>query len=149
MTLTTGDAGLPTLTQSAGAFMFPADKAMGTCTKPTGASGKALIEAYQLWKTTFVAADGANFRVRRPEASDDTVSEGIGYGMLIAVNMNDKPLFDGLWGYWKAHAAANTNGVLMNWKIPGGDNSATDADEDAAFALVQASKQWTGRHVRR
>ena len=129
--------------------MFPADKAMGTCTKPTGASGKALIEAYQLWKTTFVAADGANFRVRRPEASDDTVSEGIGYGMLIAVNMNDKPLFDGLWGYWKAHAAANTGGVLMNWKIPGGDNSATDADEDASIRARPGLEAMDKRHVRR
>jgi hypothetical protein len=30
----------------------------------------------------------------------------------------------------------------MTWKIPGGSGSATDADEDAAFAVLEASKQW-------
>ena len=69
------------------------------------------------------------------------MSEGIGYGMLIAVYMGDKTLFDGLYGYWQANATA---GTLMTWKIPGGSGSATDADEDAAFALLQASKQWSG-----
>ena len=35
----------------------------------------------------------------RPENSNDTVSEGIGYGMLIGVYMNDQPMFDKLWAY--------------------------------------------------
>ena len=30
---------------------------------------------------------------------NSTVSEGIGYGMLLAVYMNDQTLFDGLWKY--------------------------------------------------
>ena len=35
--------------------------------------------------------------VVRPENGNDTVSEGIGYGMLIGVFMNDKAMFDTLW----------------------------------------------------
>jgi hypothetical protein len=62
--------------------------------------------------------------------------------MLIAVYMGDRDLFDGLLGYWKANAGAQT--MLMTWKIggTGGTGSATDADEDAAFALQMATKQW-------
>jgi endoglucanase len=144
--LVTDDSGYPTLAQTAGGTkQFPRDAAMGNgCVKPTGAAGKQLIEAFQRWKTTFVTNDQGNLRVKRPEASNDTVSEGIAYGMLIAVYMNDQALFDGLWAYWKAHPAS---GLLMNWKIPGGSGSASDADEDAAFALIQASKQWGGSYL--
>jgi len=149
--LTTGDAGIPTYTQTAGATKpFPQDAAFGTCTKPTGASGKHLIQAYLNWKSTFVVADGSNQRVRRPEDSNDSVSEGIAYGMLIAVAFNDKPLFDGLWGYWKSHCAVGSGaGCLMTWRIggQGGSGSALDADEDAAFALIQAGKQWGGSYA--
>ena len=77
-----------------------------------------------------------------------TVSEGIAYGMLIAVYMgtkDDQMLFDDLWRYSQAHL--NGNG-LMNWAINSerddvtGMGAATDADEDIAFALVMADKQW-------
>jgi endo-1,4-beta-D-glucanase Y len=144
--LVTGDTGLPTLTQTAGAaHPFPRDAAVGTCAKPTGATGKFLIEAYQNWKATFVVADGSNQRVQRPENNNDSVSEGIAYGMLIAVYMNDQTLFNGLFGFWKSHAAAGpSNAPLMDWKAGSGNGSAVDADEDAAFALIQASKQWSG-----
>jgi hypothetical protein len=56
--------------------------------------------------------------------------------------MGDKTLFDGLLGYWKAHPSAQS--MLMTWKIngAGGSGSATDADEDVAFALQLAIKQW-------
>lgn len=144
VTLTTDDSGLPTIPAGTAKFPFPQDRALGNgCLKPTGATGKAIVEAYQRWKTTFVTADGANLRVKFDDPTA-TVSEGIAYGMLIAVFMNDKPLFDGLLGYWKMHASGDS--MLMTWKINGGggSGSAIDADEDAAFALIQANKQWTG-----
>jgi endo-1,4-beta-D-glucanase Y len=151
VTLYTGDQGLSTLPQTTGTFKFPQDKAVGSCTKPTGAAGKFLVDAYLRWKQTFVTATGAGsgLRVRRPENGDDTVSEGIAYGMLIAVYMNDRDLFDKLWTYWSSHIAI---GSLMNWQInSGGGNigggSAVDADEDAAFALLQAGKQWGGSYA--
>ena len=123
----------------------PVDGAVGSCVKPVGPSvgGKFLVQAYTNWKNTFVIPAGAGFRVQRPENGNDTVSEGIAYGMLIAVYMNDKPLFDGLWTYWKT-LQATADGPLMTWNNSGGAGSATDADEDAAFALLEASKKFTG-----
>ena len=79
---------------------------------------------------------------------NQTTSEGMAYGMLIAVYMSDKPTFDAFWQYVQAHMA---NG-LMSWQITsggtpngnGGVNSAADADEDMAWALIMADKQWPG-----
>jgi endo-1,4-beta-D-glucanase Y len=139
------DSGLPVAPAGGGAHPFPHDATLPNCTKPTGAKGKYILEAYAQWKKTFVVAAGSGFRVQRPENNNDTVSEGIGYGMLISVYMNDKTLFDGLWTYWKSNCATGSGSTcLMTWDIPGGTGSATDADEDATFALLEASKQWSG-----
>jgi endo-1,4-beta-D-glucanase Y len=69
--------------------------------------------------------------------------------MLIAVYMNDPTLFDGLWKYEQLHL---DEFGLMNWSIsptgalnPNGTGGATDADEDMAFALAMADKQWGGQ----
>jgi endoglucanase len=120
---------------------FPVDKEYTGCKKPTGAKGKFIVDAYNAWKANFVTGTGSSMRVVSPEIDNGaTVSEGIAYGMLIAVYMGDKTLFDGLWGYWQANIIGGNK--LMTWKIPGGTGSATDADEDAAFAVMMASKQW-------
>jgi endo-1,4-beta-D-glucanase Y len=145
---TTDDSGLQTRT----GFPLTAGVGVGSCLLPQGpgASAKYLVPAYNQWKATFVK--GA--KVVRPEFQNDTVSEGIAYGMLIAVNMNDQALFDSLYGTWKANAAV---GTLMAWCLGGGGGgigqacaasggSATDADEDAAFALLMAGKAWGGTY---
>ena len=83
-------------------------------------------------------------------SGEDTVSEGIAYAMLISAYMNDKTYFDGFWTYWKAHCAVGSgNTCLMTWKIggAGGSGTATDADEDAAFALLIAAKMWGGSYM--
>jgi endo-1,4-beta-D-glucanase Y len=141
---TPANSGLGTWTQTGATNTFPQDKPFTTCSKPLGATGKLLQDAYVVWKSKFVVADGNNLRVISPEidTGNPTVSEGMGYGMLMAVYMGDKPLFDGLLGYWKAHPSAQS--MLMTWKIggTGGSGSASDADEDVAFALQMALKQW-------
>jgi endo-1,4-beta-D-glucanase Y len=111
--------------------------------------------AYNAWKSMFVTSNGAGsaLRVNNPQTvncngtnvSGGTVSEGIGYGMIAAVYMADRPTFDGLWNYAKGHM---TPRGLMNWCINNsggtvGNGSATDADEDMAFALLMASNQWS------
>ena len=157
-----GANGLSTFTASPNtAKPFPQDSAMvGACPKPTGASGKFLVDMYLRWKTRFVVTSGNQSRVVRPENQNDTVSEGIGYGMLIAVYMGDRTLFDGLYAYWVAHPAnTGDSNTLMDWCVNGGggngstgtscngDGSATDADEDVAWALIQAGKQWGGTYA--
>ncbi|MDR1812022.1 MAG: hypothetical protein LBQ87_04285, partial [Candidatus Fibromonas sp.] len=81
--------------------------------------------------------------------ANETVSEGIGYAMLMAVYFSDntdsyETHFTNLWRYYKAKT--NNNG-LMNWRISGfnnvlGTGSATDAEYDVALALAMAYYQF-------
>ncbi|HEY2408640.1 MAG TPA: glycosyl hydrolase family 8 [Polyangiaceae bacterium] len=129
-----------------GPFTFPQSKKPAYCTLTTASGAAASAQAaYDFWKTTYLIGSGGVLRVQRPENGNDTVSEGIGYGMLAAVYLADKATFDGLWAFAKAHFDANG---LMNWQISSagttaGAGSATDADEDMAWALIQASDQWS------
>jgi endoglucanase len=75
-------------------------------------------------------------------------SEGIGYGMLLSANNDDRDLFDKLWKFYTDHYDKNG---LMNWSMdacaaPGDNtaNAATDGDLDAAMGLVLADKVWGG-----
>ncbi len=116
---------------------------------PTGgtyAQAQDAANAYNTWKTNYVESCGGTperFRVKFDSPSE-TVSEGIAYGMLLAAYAADKALFDGLWDYYKDYM--NGNGV-MNWKINGCNSAtnfggATDAELDAAMALLVANHQW-------
>lgn len=114
-------------------------------------ANKAFMQHCAAWKKAYVTANGAggHLRVQRTENGKDTVSEGIGYGMLLEAYNGDRATFDGLWGYAKAHL--NSNG-LMNWHLdpnghptdPRAVNAATDADQDMAMALVVADGKWGG-----
>jgi len=67
----------------------------------------------QSWKSTFVSGD----KVIRPEHQNDTISEGIAYGMLIAVNMNDHDLFIACMASGRITGVHNS---LMTSCVPGG-----------------------------
>ena len=55
------------------------------------------LDNYNIWKTNFVTAcNNGRYRIKFDNPSE-TVSEGIGYGMLLSVYAADKTLFDGLW----------------------------------------------------
>jgi uncharacterized repeat protein (TIGR02543 family) len=124
---------------------------------PDAAAAASEIQtSYTNWKAAYLTASGAGgfLRVQSPDYGSDTVSEGIGYGMLMAVALDDRPTFNGLWAYARSHFDDNH---LMIWRINTNNlpvpnppdvsaryNSATDADEDMAFALVLADKKWTG-----
>ena len=125
---------------------------VGSCRLPTSHSWADVQAAYDDWKATVVTSDGARgfLRVRKPDSGsiiDSTVSEGIGYGMILAVYMDDQTVFDNLWRYEQLFL--DDNG-LMHWEIHPDGNSvigtgaATDGDEDMAWALVMADRQWGG-----
>lgn len=104
------------------------------------------------WKSAWYEDMGnGTARIISPNDSTEmSVSEGIAYGMMIMVYMSSTQAdhqseFDKLWAYWKKYAGGSAAG--MNWhvnnKSGNADNgSASDADIDAAFALIMASKQW-------
>lgn len=123
---------------------FPANKTYENGLMATNKNSQDVTDSYATWKTNFVeACNNGRYRVKFDNSSQ-TVSEGIAYGMLLSAYMGDKVHFDGFWLYYKDNV--NSNGV-MNWKINGcsgtlGQNGATDAELDAAFALIVADYQW-------
>jgi endo-1,4-beta-D-glucanase Y len=155
----------PTPPSATSKFPFPQNRQSTLCTYPVAYDNADVKAVYDAWKNDLVTGDGAGGfrRVKRPAEhgleQDSTVSEGIAYGMIIAVYMDDQPLFDDLWKYQQLHTwyASNPGGggqqtTLMNWYIlkdgntpSEGNGAATDADEDMAWALIQADKQWGGQ----
>jgi len=83
-------------------------------------------------------------RVIRRDQGSDTVSEGQAYGMLIALSVNDERTFDSIWNWTEKHLQ-KSNGLLA-WRWQNGTvvdpTPASDADLDAARALVIAGKQF-------
>jgi len=141
-------AGPPSPAAGGANFPFPQHRASSNCIYPPTCSDADAMAGWAAYKADLIVADGSDgsMRVQRDSDGNDTVSEGISYGMLFAVYMNDKTTFDALWKYEQKHLDMRG---LMNWHISNtgttaGANSATDADEDMAFALVMADKQWGG-----
>jgi endo-1,4-beta-D-glucanase Y len=108
-----------------------------------------VARAYLDWKARFFksCADGSVYVLKDDyTGSEQVASEGIAYGMLLSIGIGDRTTFDGLWSYYRDHR--NGNG-LMNWRYDPcggqtGDNGASDADLDAAMALVLADGRWGG-----
>lgn len=155
----------PTPHTTTTSFPFPQNREnTSNCIFPTLYDNNKVYVAYEQWRKDTVTSTGLPkgcpsgcLRVQRPSEPSleqySTVSEGIGYGMLIAVYMNDQALFDGLWLYEQQFLDSRYG--LMNWYIkadgsgpgdnPSGVGPATDADEDMAYALIMADKQWGGK----
>src|SRR5262252_2530734 len=88
-----------------GRFPFPQNMRLSRCTYPAAANAADARRAYDAWKSELVTSSGAggHLRVRRPNSPggevDSSVSEGIAYGMVLAVAVGDQSLFDELWKY--------------------------------------------------
>jgi hypothetical protein len=118
----------------------PISKAGGSCTlAPEAAKFHGYIDAlYTHWKAKFLTGG----RVMMPEqTADGTTSESQGYGMMLSVAMDDKATFTAIWNETKGKL---TKGVV-NWSWAKNDGtSATDGDEDIAYALYLADKKGWG-----
>ncbi len=129
-------------------YPFPQYKSYKFGIKSAIKDSVKIQKAYKTFHDNYYDESGSYARIKWDEP-DFTVSEGIGYGMLIMVYMdnalnNTQSKFDKLWAYYKKWA--NNNG-LMHWKIRGFNsidqqNAATDAELDVALALLMAYKQW-------
>ena len=149
-----GTGGVTATGGAAGASTAVTIPGAGHCVPPAAAKPADAQAAYAKWIADLVTSDGAGgfLRVKRPNSSgaevNSTVSEGIGYAMLLAVYANDQTSFDKFWKY--ANLWLDSNG-LMNWYINAagtqvlGTGAASDGDEDMAFALVMADKRWGGQ----
>jgi endoglucanase len=84
-------------------------------------------------------------RVVRRDQGGDTVSEGQAYAMLLTVAIGDQTRFELAWSWAKAHLQRGEDG-LLSWRWQEGRvpdrNPASDADVDAAHALVLAARRF-------
>jgi hypothetical protein len=82
-------------------------------------------------------------------AGGRTTSEGQAYALLRAVYADDKPTFDAVWSWSKTNLQQPSGMLAWHWgqRADGSTGvldagAATDADEDAALALLFARKRW-------
>lgn len=98
-------------------------------------------EAGRVFLDTYVEDDG---RVVRRDQDGDTVSEGQAYAMLIAVGLHDAATFESVWSWTRAELQRRDG--LLSWRWADGEvldpSSASDADLDAARALVLAGQRF-------
>jgi Glycosyl hydrolases family 8 len=98
-------------------------------------------DAAESFFSRYVHSDG---RVVRTDQGGDTVSEGQAYAMLLAVALDDRSRFDRVW-HWTEDNLQRDDGLLAYHWANGqvdSDEPATDADLDAARALVLAGKRF-------
>jgi len=131
-------------------YPYPMRKNYGNSTiNAVNSTADADLKArFKAFYNNFYTEEGSQARIKFDEPQY-TVSEGIGYGMIMMVYFSDKTTsyqsqFDKLWAYYNAHL--NGKGV-MHWKINGfgstaESNGATDAELDVALALAMAYYQF-------
>jgi endo-1,4-beta-D-glucanase Y len=86
------------------------------------------------------------------DATDYVLTEGQSYGMMIAVQMDRKDIFDKLWKFAKTHMQQKSGDQqgYFAWKVankapftPADVNPAPDGEEYFVTALYLADKRWT------
>ncbi|MCU0857396.1 MAG: glycosyl hydrolase family 8, partial [Pontiellaceae bacterium] len=149
-------AGVPVF--AAENFPFPqADSTGGSGLRPSNMTqaqlNAAVADYYIYWKDRYLAPSttvAGDYKVNC-DGTGATVSEAMGYGMLLTVYMagadtNAKVCFDGLNRFRKRYPSS-IDPVLMCWTVPANeispnDDCATDGDLDMAMALLLAYRQW-------
>ena len=102
-------------------------------------AGRVVWSAQSTYYKASCSVDGSTISTMKLRGC--TVSEGIGYGMLLAYFNNDFDSFVRMWNYTRAYRAYN-NVKLMPWITmsfywaPVDNTSATDADLDIATSLI-------------
>ena len=138
-------------------FPFPQNRELSRCVYPANYLNSDVTAAYAKFKTDTVTSNGANgFRRIQRTASDpanmytpasSTVSEGIAYGMLSRSTWARRPdavrrPVEVLAGAPEQQRPDELVRSAPTGTATPGMGAATDADEDIAFALVMADKQW-------
>lgn len=109
-------------------------------------------QKYDHWRQKYIRSSSKGIYVWYNDSGENgnavTVSEAMGYGMLISVLKRNQPDFDGMLAFFEAFK--NRNGLMM-WQIDDsmrpangeeGMTSATDGDIDIAAALFLAARVW-------
>jgi hypothetical protein len=125
-----------------GSTWRPISNAGGSCAiAPEAAKFHGYIEAlYAHWKAKFLSGG----RVMMPEQTlDGATSESQGHGMLLSVAMDDQSTFNAIWAETRGKIISGKGVISWSWGRNDG-TSATDGDEDIAYALYLADKKGWG-----
>ena len=135
------------------------------CTPPTSydnlfvtVSGHTQAESddkvSKAWSTLFNPGGSGTIYFNGPGADEsyvqdiynnDVRSEGMSYGMMVAVQLDHQTEFDRIWKWVKNHMANGTGEISWSCKTSGAKNSsggAPDGEEYFATALIFASHRW-------
>jgi endoglucanase len=125
------------------AFLTGCGAGDGTGTAQSPTSDDVLRQSWMAYVSRFVQPDG---RVVDPKAGGLTTSEGQAYTMLRAVWMEDRTIFDRTLTWATDHLNRGVRrDSLWAWKWDGrvvDAAFASDADQDAALALLMAARTW-------
>jgi len=112
---------------------------------------RMLLELWSTYKSDIL--EEGTLRALDKSQNNLTTSEGQSYTMIRALWMDDKETFDKVWQWTKYNMQREDK--LISWRFgeksngeygiqteQGGQNTATDADVDIAYALVMASTRW-------
>jgi len=105
----------------------------------------ALQKGWGYYKTTFILSNGLVCHRRKENGqvigTNEAVSEGQGYGMLLSVLMNDQATFNRIFEAANQFMWRDDHKSYFIWNWPSGaQGSATDADIDVGMALVFADE---------
>lgn len=117
--------------------------------RPSGANPSQADAAYQTYKQVYFTDCNGMTRVADGTGSQTTLSEGMGYGMLMVAYLEPDATGPALMKRLNDFVNANLDPKgLMNWKVSCGSavqqNAATDGDFDMSLALIQAERRWPG-----
>lgn len=108
---------------------------------PTGSDQQRAVTDARTFLHEYVDPTG---RVVRRDQGGDTVSEGQGYGLLLAVAMNDRADFGRIWSWTTRNLQLRSGLFAYHW--PGHSAAdrtpASDADTQIAWALALAGQRW-------
>ena len=97
------------------------------------------VNAYVAWRDRFLEDCGGGLW-RVASHGNETVSEAIGYGMLLTAIYDDQIAFDGLWRFYSYPAIAEAGTGLMHWRVSvcppavAQTGPASDAELDVAMS---------------
>ncbi|MBV9099740.1 MAG: hypothetical protein JOZ46_04330 [Candidatus Dormibacteraeota bacterium] len=115
----------------------------------TGApTDSAATDALKATWRSYAGAFIQGGRVVDPRSNNDTTSEGQSYAMLRAAWMSDRSTFDSVWQWTRDHLwDPGAHRFGWHWGATAGSllshDSASDADEDIALALLFAAHRWS------